>query len=52
MSIDLERSLASNRPETRANPGAAQVDGKNDGKNLRDSGEHLMNQDRRRLVDD
>jgi hypothetical protein len=41
-----------NRPETRANPGAAQVDGKNDGKNLQNSSECLTNQQLRRLVDD
>jgi len=44
--------LWSNRPQTRANAGAWQVDVQNDGKNLRSSVQCLANQQLRRLVDD
>jgi hypothetical protein len=41
-----------NRPQTRANAGVWQVDGKNDGKNPRGSYDPPENQQLRRLVDD
>jgi hypothetical protein len=41
-----------NRPQTRANAGVWQVDGKNDGKNPRGSYDPPENQQLRSLVDD
>jgi hypothetical protein len=41
-----------NCPETRANAGAWQVDGKSDGKNASGSGKYFENQQLERIVDD